>query len=60
MPSILSLYWSCAGGFVWLELEMSGFYTETDEVFVVELDVIVTFADWVWLRSVRLVGRPIS
>ncbi len=38
-------------GFVLLELQMAGFYTETDEVFVGELDVIVTFSDRVWLRS---------
>ena len=29
---------------------MAGFYTETDEVFVGKLDVIVTFSDWGWLR----------
>ena len=29
---------------------MAGFYTETDEVFVGELDVIGTFAEWGWLR----------
>ena len=37
-------------GFVCLEFEVAGCYTETDEVFVGELDVIVTLAHWGWLR----------
>ena len=32
-------------GFVLLGLQMACFYAETDEVFVRELDVIVSFAD---------------
>ena len=36
-------------GFVWLEFQVAGIYTEADEVFVGELDVIVTLANWGWL-----------
>ena len=32
--------WAVRFGFVWLEFQMAGFDTETDEVFVRELDVI--------------------
>ena len=40
-------------GFVLLGLQTACFYAETDEVFVRELAVIVSFADRGWLRSVR-------
>ena len=36
-------------GFVWLEFQVAGIYTEADEVFVGELDVIGVL----WLRLIR-------
>ncbi len=36
-------------GFVCLEFQVAGCYTETDEVFVGELDVIGTLSNWGWL-----------